>query len=386
MTRFKKQSTVLSVFTLLLSTLFQSQGTAAESPDPLFEGKTIFHLLITITPEDVASLESEPRKYVPVTILDGNKTYQQVALRLKGSKLGSFRPLNDKPALTLNFDKFVDGQRFYGLDKLYLNNSVEDPSYMTEYLCSAFYREAKMPAPRVTFARVTINGKSRGFYVLKEGYDKTFLKRWFEDNDGNFYDSESSHDVTYPLHIGSGDKKSDRSDLKSLVDASAIEDHDQRMQQLNTVLDLEHFIKFVSMEILTGHWDGYALNRNNYRIYNNPADSRFVFMPHGMDMMFQDVEEILEPEWVGVIAQSVMETSQGRKDYIEQLRNLQQTFLTAESLHQRIDEVQARIRPVLTMIHPKAATSHDRHVRLLKKRIEEHMELLTSELEEAQTP
>ena len=32
-----------------------------------------------------------------------------------------------------------------------------------------------------------------------------------------------------------------------------------------------------------------------------------------------------------------------------------------------------------------SATSHDRHVRLLKKRIEEHMELLTSELEEAET-
>src|SRR5204863_6314993 len=58
---------------------------------------------------------------------------------------------------------------------------------------------AGVPAARAAHARVELNGRDAGLYVLVEGYNKRFLKRHFGDARGNLYDSEFMHDVTEPL-------------------------------------------------------------------------------------------------------------------------------------------------------------------------------------------
>ena len=68
-------------------------------------------------------------------IEEGGKTYENVGIHLKGAA-GSFRGIDDRPALTLNFDKFQKGQDYHDLDKIHLNNSVQDPSYLNELICS----------------------------------------------------------------------------------------------------------------------------------------------------------------------------------------------------------------------------------------------------------
>jgi hypothetical protein len=40
----------------------------------------------------------------------------------------------------------------------------------------------------VTHARVSLNGRDPGLYVLKEGHDKRFLRRSFDDPTGTYYD------------------------------------------------------------------------------------------------------------------------------------------------------------------------------------------------------
>ena len=118
----------------------------------------------------------------------------KVGLHIKG-RVGSFRPIDDKPALTLSFDKFTPGQRFYGLRKVYLNNSVEDPTYLNEALGSELFRAAGVPAPRVGLAKVELNGRPLGLYVLKEGFAEEFLALYFRDPKGNLYDNDTGHDV-----------------------------------------------------------------------------------------------------------------------------------------------------------------------------------------------
>ena len=111
-------------------------------------------------------------------IREGQTTYTNVALHLKGAA-GSFQSVDQKPALTLNFDRFAPGQRFHGLTKLSLNNSVQDPTFVSEQLCRELFLKANCRAPRCT-ARVGLNGRDLGLYVLTEGWDKQFLKRTFK--------------------------------------------------------------------------------------------------------------------------------------------------------------------------------------------------------------
>src|SRR5204863_106019 len=64
-------------------------------------------------------------------------------------------------------------------------------------------------------------------------------------------------------------------------------DLQQRLAAVNKTLDLDRFISFIAMEVIVCHWDGYALNRNNFRIYHDRAAGKLVFFPQGLDQTFQ---------------------------------------------------------------------------------------------------
>jgi hypothetical protein len=65
------------------------------------------------------------------TVRAGGQVWTNVAIHLKGAA-GSFRPVDDLPALTLNFGKLQDGQTCEGHRKLHLNNSLQDASRLDE--------------------------------------------------------------------------------------------------------------------------------------------------------------------------------------------------------------------------------------------------------------
>src|SRR6185503_20219271 len=108
---------------------------------------------------------SYERSNVPVTVREGQMVYTNVALHLKGAA-GSFRPVDQNPALTLNFDKVAPGQRFHGLQKIHLNNSVQDPSFLCEIICREMFLAAGVPTPRAAHATAELNGRALGLYVL----------------------------------------------------------------------------------------------------------------------------------------------------------------------------------------------------------------------------
>src|SRR5260221_9128551 len=102
---------------------------AAPAQDIFTEGH-IPALRLEINGQGMDSLRRTPRVYVSATVREGTMAYTNVAIHLKGGP-GSFRKLDDYPAFTLNFDRFAEGQRFHGLKKIHLNNSVQDHSYLS---------------------------------------------------------------------------------------------------------------------------------------------------------------------------------------------------------------------------------------------------------------
>src|SRR5947209_7801123 len=155
--------------------------------DDLFAGGVIPKLDFQISPESMKVLRDyhqvwrQPRperQDVPVTIREGARIYTNVALHLKGSY--TYQDIDQKPSLTLHFNKFAPGQRFHGLEKISLNNSVQDPSYLSEALAREVFMDLGVPSPRAGHAFVRINGRETGFYVLLEGWDKPFLHRHFK--------------------------------------------------------------------------------------------------------------------------------------------------------------------------------------------------------------
>ncbi|MCC6554745.1 MAG: CotH kinase family protein, partial [Polyangiaceae bacterium] len=274
----------------------QAPGDAAA----LFSGDSVARFDITLSPEAIDSLDAISDRYVSgdVTVTLDGKTVAltSVGVRLKGV-FGSFRTLDEKAAFLLNFDKFTDGQRLFGLEKLALNNMVQDPSMIHERLGYALFRGVDAPASRSSYADVHVNGELYGLYATVEVVDSSeLLERWFGDDGGNLYEGSYGSDF-FPWKVFSFDLDRgadvDRADLNELIAAlDGMTDPDTFLEEASQVIDMDRYLRFAATEIFLGHWDGYAWTRNNYFIYRRPDDGRWTFLPWGLDQTFG---ELLDP-------------------------------------------------------------------------------------------
>jgi len=56
--------------------------------------------------------------------------------------------------------------------------------------------------------------------------------------------------------------------------------------ELEPIFDVNNFLKHLAVETLTGHWDGYSFNKNNFYLYRNTTTRRFEFIPYDTDNTF----------------------------------------------------------------------------------------------------
>ncbi len=317
---------------------------ADKAANELFAGQ-IPKIRIDIPKEEMQSLRNDRKKSVKATVSEGSNTWKNVAIHVKGAA-GSTRSIDDKPALTLNMDKFVKGQSFRGLDKFHLNNSVQDPSFMCEILCGDLYRRAGVPTARGTHARVWLNGRDLGLFVLKEGYDKTWLSRSFQSNKGNLYDGGFLTDIDGNIEMSSGLSQTNRSDLKALI-AAANSPMSNRLERLGKILDLESFTTFCVLQVLTSDWDGYAAKPNNYRLYHDPKTGKFTFIPHGMDQMFWDSNYPITPGFNGMVARQTFAIPEMHARYVDRFQQIAEKVFVMESVTNHVAQLEARIRSSL---------------------------------------
>lgn len=322
-------------------------SSAAEPGAELFTNVCVRQLEIEIPVDGIKSLRSEPRKFVRATVRENTNTFSDVALHLKGA-LGSFRPIDDKPAMTLDFSRFSPGQKFHGLRRIHLNNSVEDPSCLNEQLGGELFRLANVPAPRVARAHVTLNSRPLGLFVLKEGFTEDFLAGSFHRVGGNLYEPKNGGDVDGGLKRNSVEApRNSKDDLRKLAATLAC-DPGQRWAKLEQLVDMERFIPFMIMEVILCHRDGYCFARNNFRVYHDLDSGKLIFLPHGMDQLLGKADLPWEPVMAGNLARAVMETPEGRARYEEQFPVLLDRCFCVQNLANRVNQLMAQMRPCLT--------------------------------------
>jgi spore coat protein H len=349
-------------------------GGAVKAGDEVFDPGVVHRLRLELPRESREKLrqEGEERMWVRATLHEGERRYPDIGMRLKGSE-GSFRPLDDKPAITIKFDFYVPGQRFHGYKKIILNNAVQDPSYLSDMLGSELFRAAGIPAQRFGHARLYLDGRDLGFYVLAEAPTRDFLARWFPDPSGNLYEGPGdvdSDELDGDAHGG----KVDGSDLKALAEAAGERDPRVRMEKMGRLLDLDRFFAFVALETITWHWDGYCMASNNYYIYSDPA-GKFVFFPHGMDQLFGEPGAPAFPKMNALVSKALLRTAEGKRRYLEKLTVLSAS-MDVEALRQKISTSAARIRAAIAESGEDAAAAHDEAVASLIGRLTERMKSL----------
>jgi hypothetical protein len=386
-------------------------GAAAETEQPAvsdptatyFDLERVLTIAIEIAPEDWDTLRHQTRTFedliaemeeyqlsrpfasiytwFPATVTVDGETHAEVGVRKKGF-LGS--QSDTKPSLKLRFDKYVDDQALGGvMERMTLNNGVQDASLINTCLALQVFASAGIPASRCSFATVSVNGKDLGLYIHVEELKRPFLERHFASGEGNLYEGTVS-DFTAEFRGTIEKKTNEDADDWSDVDAvvAALQDpSDAGLAALAEVVDLDRFLTFWAVEVLVGHWDGYAGNRNNYQFYREPG-GRFVFIPWGVDQAFhlQDdpnpFDGISNPP-ASVLALTAIPNrlyhDDGWRDrYVDRLKELLDTVWDEDALLASVEELAAIVQEHHLSERRAAAAADTERVRqfILKRRVE----------------
>ena len=380
-----------------------SERTNSESAylSDMFAGRTVLHFQIEIPAAGVRALamhdwDTRHRPNALATVKEGGQVYTNVEVHVKGGA-GSYRPIDNNPALTLNFEKNAPGQTFHGLKKFSLNNSVQDPTFLNEKICRELFNAAGSPTPRAGFTTVELNGRNLGIHVLTEGFNKQFLRHYFENVRGNLYQTHGNQEITDRLDVNSGDEPNDDAGLRALAAAVSEEDPARRWKRLGETLDVDRFLTFMGMEVLLCHWDGYCMNQNNYRVFHDLGANRIVFIAHGMDQMFgtgtmrlggeqSSADCPIYPAWHGAVAEAIMSTPEGRRLYLTRLDELYTNLFRVDVLVKRVDELSSVVRSAMIESELPSARNYQRRIDDLKAHIEERDKSMARQLAEAAKP
>ena len=192
---------VTVLFSLILSVVFinaealglRSADRAFGYENRLFDTSRV-HTLDIVTDEWDELLKNATKEtyYNCAVVIDG-EACKNVGIRGKGNtSLSSVAQMDsDRYSFKIEFDHYENGKSYHGLDKLCLNNLIQDNTFMKDYLTYRMMNEFGVNAPLCSFVYLTVNGEDWGLYLAVEGVEDSFLARNYGSDAGNLYKPDS---------------------------------------------------------------------------------------------------------------------------------------------------------------------------------------------------
>lgn len=124
---------------------------------------------------------------------EGGLVYENVAIRGKGNtSLTQVEQYgNSRYSFKVEFDHYDNALNYYGLDKLSLNNLIQDNTMLKDYLCYQLMGSFGVDAPLCSFVYITVNDEDWGLYLAVEGVEESFLQRNYGSGYGELYKPDS---------------------------------------------------------------------------------------------------------------------------------------------------------------------------------------------------
>lgn len=159
----------------------------------LFEPSRVHSIDIVMDDWDGFIENCTDEEYVSCAVLIDGEKYSNVAIRAKGNtSLSSVQQYgNDRYSLKLEFDHYDSAQTYYGLDKLCLNNLIQDKTMMKDYLAYTLMNRMGVASPECSYVWIDVNGSDWGLYLAVEGVEDAFLDRNYGADSGNLYKPDS---------------------------------------------------------------------------------------------------------------------------------------------------------------------------------------------------
>lgn len=198
---FDKVCCVVLALCLALTALFmngESLGLQAAAREMGYESRLFdtasVHTIDSVMEDWEGFLETAQREEYSLCnlVIDG-ETYENVAIWGKGNtSLTQVEQYgNSRYSFKVEFDHYDNALSYYGLDKLSLNNLIQDNTMLKDYPCYQLMGSFGVDAPLCCFVYITVNGEDWGLYLAVEGVEESFLQRNYGSGYGELYKPDS---------------------------------------------------------------------------------------------------------------------------------------------------------------------------------------------------
>lgn len=296
--------------TAALFLTFLSAWAIAQNPEAgrIFTSEEIPKVKIYIDPDSLEDLYLEENWYsnheYPATFVwedsQGADTLENIGFRFRGNTSRD----KVKKSFKVSINSFISGRRYQGLKKLNLNAEVNDPSMIRSNTAWRMYREMKVPASRSNHVEVYINDVYYGLYQNCEHINDDWAEARFGDDAGNLYKCNYPANLHYISNQPDDYKLTPEWSDTRVYDLKTNREHDNYKDladfiaflnqssdadfacEFDRYFNVYNYLKVLAVDVLTGNWDAYLYNQNNFYLYYHPRRARFEYLPYDLDNTF----------------------------------------------------------------------------------------------------
>ncbi len=296
---------VRRLIVLVITLTAAASAAAAQTTDDFFAPGTLNDLRLFMNSRDLQELRDT---YLENTYYQADMEWRGIRVRSVGIRSRGNASRNPaKPALRVDFNRYVAGQRFLGLSSLMLDNLLQDPSLVREGVTMALFTRLGQPAPRESFVRLFIDDVYQGVYSAIEAIDAAFLERAFGDRSGNVFEyqwqsefhgeylGESLEPYKVRFKPENHELEADATlyaPLHDLFQEVNRENSPTWRESVDRYLDVTAFLTHAAVETYVSELDGllgyWAIN--NVHVYRPTGSTRHHFIPWDRDQSFQAVD------------------------------------------------------------------------------------------------
>jgi DNA-directed RNA polymerase specialized sigma24 family protein len=298
-----------------------------------------------------------------------------VGVRYRGNGTFVNSLFGPKQSFKVEVSKSVKTQTLGGLRTLNFVNAIPDNSYLHDALAEQLFRDLKTPAPRTTYAYLSVDVPGRftnqalGLYVLVENIDSDFAADRFGTKEVPIFKPVTTH--LFEDLGGDWKAYADIYDLKTHATPEQLErivqfaqlvshaDDAEFGRRVGEFVDEDEFAAFLAGHVLLASYDGFLSNGQNFYVYLDPSSNKLGFIPWDHDHAWgefgyistadkREHASIWEPStYHNRFLERMLKVEPFRTVYRQTLERAMSQLFTVDRLYRQIDEIVPIIRPAV---------------------------------------